>query len=348
MPSLFGPIGDTVGGWVDTAADVVEEVVEVVEEVVSDAVETVGSAIEDGADAVADAASNIPGVGPALSAFFGWAGDVAYISFALAGAVIKGIGSITSGLIAGSMRVLGGILTLNLDLLLTGLGDIASGVLGGLLIPLAVLASWVQTVIVVGQGRSRRLNEAEMEIVRRVYRNAIALYNVRIVFGFAGIYSLSSSKMVIGNTIYFKNSDPIAEAGLLAHEVCHVWQYQHRGSRYMTDAIYAQWFVDEYYRWELEIERGNEQWVNFNPEGQGQMFRDIWVNGMLVASGSVSDPGGGRYYRANGDDLIALMVHLHDGEGDEDPFKVDHTEMVDETVRVVRSEQSYRLSQFLE
>jgi hypothetical protein len=212
-PSLFGPIGDTVGGWVDTAADVVEEVVEVVEEVVSDAVETVGSAIEDGADAVADAASNIPVVGPALGAFFGWVGDVASISFGLAGAVIKGIGSITSGLIAGSMRVLGGIVTLNLELIVEGLGDIASGVLGGLLVPLAVLASWVQTVIVVGQGRSRRLNEAEMEIVRRVYRNAIALHNVRIVFGFAGIYSLSNSRMVIGNTIYFKNSDPNSTGG---------------------------------------------------------------------------------------------------------------------------------------
>jgi hypothetical protein len=116
----------------------------------------------------------------------------------------------------------------------------------------------------------------------------------------------------------------------------------------MTDAIYAQWFVDEHYQWELEIKRGNEQWVDFNPEGQGQLFQDIWILGMLVSSGSVSDAGEGRYYRANGDDLVALMVDLHDGEGDENPFKVDHTEMVDEAVRVVRAEGSYRLSQFLE
>ena len=46
----------------------------------------------------------------------------------------------------------------------------------------------------------------------------------------------------------------------------YVWQYQNIGARYSSDALYAQAFVDDEYSWEAEVNRGNENWADFNKE----------------------------------------------------------------------------------
>jgi hypothetical protein len=116
-----------------------------------------------------------------------------------------------------------------------------------------------------------------------------------------------------------------------------VWQYQNLGARYASDAIYAQWFVDDEYSWEKEISRGNDEWVEFNKEAQGRFLENIWTKGELITSGVVAGPGQGVFYDADGEKSVGRFV----------VNRVDHTERANVAVAVVRGDASQRLSSFV-
>ena len=79
---------------------------------------------------------------------------------------------------------------------------------------------------------------------------------------------------------------------MLVHEVTHVWQFQNRGVRYISEGVYAQVFVDDEYNWETEIEtRNKKDWVEFNREAQSQFFEDLHKHGRQVDR-TISPPGG--------------------------------------------------------
>lgn len=161
------------------------------------------------------------------------------------------------------------------------------------------LVAVIQTVIPL-EGRKRRLNDKEKQLLERVFHHSLYLPNIRIDEGFAGMYSLNNLPFTVGNVIYLKNR---AEPELLLHECIHVWQYQHKGSRYITDALYAQWRNEDNteYKWEQQISPTcDKQWVGFNVEAQGRFFEDIYTHGELLTGQTPTPRGNGVFFEANG------------------------------------------------
>src|SRR5262245_57335935 len=115
-------------------------------------------------------------------------------------------------------------------------------------------------------------------MLERVYRGSIAYWNIRIVPGFAGFYSLNDRPFTLGNVIYMKDHDPAVEPDTLVHECCHVWQYQHYGSRYIMEALAAQ-AAPGAYDWQGGFASGAQRWQDLNPESEAQFIMDGWRHG---------------------------------------------------------------------
>ena len=320
-------------GWLSDAANAVADAVSdgtnAVGEFVSDVVETVGNAIEDGLDW---AGADVPG----WSHFTGWLGSIVSGITDLVGSIVKGVFGIIGGVIGGVVRIIGGIFSLNGGLIVQGLGDIFSSILGGVIVFVLRVVALVQQAIPF-QARERRMTKDEIKDLKRIFGDSLAYYNIRIVEGRAGIF-LGPRELVTGNTIYMKGHDPDTERERLAHECVHVWQYQNRGSRYTSDALYAQLFVDDEYSWEKELDRGKEEWVEFNTEAQGKFIQDVYFEGQLVVPGVTPN--------ANRDgvffDATETAVGLFEFGG------AVHTDLANEAWSVLKNEGSQRLSNFFD
>ena len=149
-----------------------------------------------------------------------------------------------------------------------GLIDIGSSFAGGVIVIAGKAASLVQSIFLV-EAQGRGLTAEEIKLLRRVFRNSIAYYNVRLVEGRAGLFGLNPRPFALGNTIYLKDRNVSREPDLLVHEITHVWQYQRIGARYTSDALGAQFFVDDAYNWEKEVGRGKESVGQVQPGGPG-------------------------------------------------------------------------------
>lgn len=339
---LWGAItsaANAVADVVEDVADVVTDVVEEIVDAVTDAVESVGNALEDAIGWVADQAKKIPGVGGFLGEVFDWLGRSISSAFDFIAGVIKGVAAIATGIISGVIKIVGGILTLNWPLIKAGLIDIGAGILGGVVMILARFVDLVQTVSYFLQPNERALTSTEQAMLKRIFENSLALYNIKIVEGFAGLFSINSRPFVIGDTIYLKNNNVVTHPELLVHECIHVWQYQHFGASYVGNALGAQWFVDDYYNWRKEIDRGHVDWVDFNKESQGQFHQHLYPFGELLVDvhGTVTpEVGDGVFYDAESRKLPNRF------EYDDD----DHTNRANDSVKAIRSRISYRISQF--
>lgn len=316
--------------WSDAVSAVgnaVESAVTVVTDAVSDVVETVGNAINDGLDALADAVSNVPVVGGALR----WVGGVVAGACGLVAASIKAVGSVVGGILGGTIKLVGGILGLDSGLILEGLVGIASGIVGAIVVVGGEIIAVFQTTLFL-QNKERRLTKAEMDLLRRVYRVSLALYNIRIVEGRYGVFGINNRSFTLGNTIYLKSNDPQT----LVHESLHVWQYQHLGSRYAGDAIGAQWLVQNAYSWSLEIARGNTEWVDINAEAQAKFVEDIFIFGTLSTAGILTT-GNGTFYDAQ--PPVSTGAFVFNGP--------NHTNRANDAVAVIRGAINSRLSNML-
>ncbi len=323
-----------------SAADAVSEVIGEVSDAVTDAVETVGNAIEDGFSWLANQANKIPWVGGFLQGVLNWLGRTISSAFDLVGAFIKGISSIVSGFISGLIKIVGGIVTFNWPLIKEGFIDIGSGIAGAIVVVGGKLISFVQTLSYFLQPNERKLTGEEKQLLERVFRTSLALYNIRLVEGFAGLFSLNSRPFTLGNTIYLKDRDVSQEPQLLVHECTHVWQYQHSGARYVSDALGAQLFVEDEYNWKKEIERGHTDWVDFNKESQGKFLENLYTDGeLLIAStfSSTTETGHGVFYVADRRNLPNRFVF----------DAVDHTHRANDAVSALRDKRSFRPSQYI-
>ncbi len=349
---FLSDLGDAVSNGADAVADVADTVINVVAEVISDAVETVGNAIEDQFGIVADVAEDIPGTGFIFASILRRAGGFISGLFDVAGAFVKGTGGILSGIFTGLIRVIFGIISLDGSLIIKGFLDIVSGILGGILVFAGKIVSWVQATFYL-QSNKRKLTKEEREIINRVFRESFATYNIRIVEGWSGIYELSPAPFTLGNTIYMKDLSTTTEPQLLVHECVHVWQYQKIGSRYATDAIGAQWFIDYAYNWELEIARGKDEWIDFNKESQSEFCQDLYTDGAgdNILGNLIS--GSGAFYDASvsGLDTTVLapdsMISPATIADTEFIFNGnDHTDRAENAVGILRNP-SFRLSRFI-
>jgi hypothetical protein len=123
------------------------------------------------------------------------------------------------------------------------------------------------------QWRQRALTAEEHALLTAVFGDSVDLRAVRVVTGFAGVFSATPRPFTLGATLYLK--DDVTPATLV-HECAHVWQYQHLGCRYTADALWAQYRIKpSAYRWVHELGRGRQHWREFNLEAQAQFLEDI-------------------------------------------------------------------------
>ena len=318
----------------DNVAELCEDVVNAVVEVGSDVIETSGNIFEDFCQIVAGRIDHIPGIGTFLGTVFRWIGAVVSGVFDLFASIIKGAGSIIAGVLGGLIRIIGGILTFSRRLSNKGLLRILSGIAGAILIVGGKLLSLVQTAIFV-ESFERRLTDKEKQILIRVFKNSLALYNLRIVDGRSGLFGINSRPFVLGNRIYMKGIDTMLNQDIFVHESTHVWQHQHFGSRYASDALGAQLFAKDPYNWRLEIQNGKTDWTNFNREAQAEFIQDIYLVGKLMRAGVPTDNSNGVFYDADGEKTSGLFIYD------------DYTEIADKAVKKMRSKSNFRLSRFI-
>ena len=268
---------------VKRVAKFVSKVVNKLADGVTDLIESLGHLAGDGLTALG---TRIPHVGVA----FRWLGAVTVGLFDLLAAVVKGGGAVGGGFAGGTVRLLGSLFTLDWRGMLWGLGDMAAGIVGGVIAVGGKGLALLQVIFCIGWPRP--LEESELAIIHRVFDESLATYNVRIVDGFAGVFSLNDRPFVLGNMIYMKKVTAAVEPEALAHECTHIWQNQHVGSAYTAEALASQfWGVG--YEWWKDADAGLE-WVDFGREAQGQtvqnMYGDSISTGVPATGAIFSEP----------------------------------------------------------
>jgi len=301
------------------AANAVAKVANKIGDAAADAVAAVGNGIGDGLTWLS---GKIPDAG-----VLGWLGDVISAAFTFIASLIKGGFAILAGLLSGFIKIIGGILTLDLDGILEGFGDIGSGIAGGVIAIVGALIGLVQVIFTIG--RPRRLNARERELVSLVFQHSIATYNVRVVDGNAGLFSLNSRPFCLGDTIYMKKYEANTDPAVFVHECIHVWQNQHFGSRYTAEALYSQWWGVGY-DWEQEAS-GGKDWDVFEREAQGMSIETVFNGGGVVRGAT----GGGAFF-AEDDEMMRVFVSPATG--------VDWTSLANAATRSIRGATPWRLT----
>lgn len=121
-----------------------------------------------------------------------------------------------------------------------------------------------------------KLTEREKDIARWIYKDAIDLESVRVVFA----PSPTDYPMTWGDTIRMPISQSLS-TGTLIHELAHIWQYQTRGSSYISNsmlhqtcAVLAGYERDKAY--EYKIVKG-QSLFDYTAEQQAQIIEDYSI-----------------------------------------------------------------------
>jgi len=240
----------------------------------ADVIETVGNAAGDGLHRLG---RGLPVGGPV----FFWVGGITSAAADFIGSVAKGIGAVLGGMLSGAIRLVGALSILEPRMAVEGLRALAFGVTGGLVLVLGKAVALVQVAL--GIGRTRPMTDEERRLVAPVFHRSIATFNVRVVDGSAGVFSLNDRPFVLGNVIYMKGRAVPQASKLFVHECVHVWQNQQVGARYTVEALASQfWGVG--YDWEREADAGKE-WEAFEREAQAELIADVFALGAAEGGG---------------------------------------------------------------
>jgi hypothetical protein len=318
-------------------------------EAVSDVVETAGTFGRDLLDRAGQGLGGVPAAGPALRATVHWLATVVSAAGDLVATTIKAVVELAAAVVVAAVRLVAGALrsvTGRADdrprpgrrTFVQGVGEVASSLAGPVLVVAGKALALVQAVLL-GQRGERPLTADERSLLRDVFRGSVALYNVRVVDGPAGLFGLNDRPFTLGNTIYMKHflrdrpgHGPDDYTATLVHECGHVWQNQNVGTRYAVQALWAQYRIEDRYEWTKELARGRARWADFNREAQAQLLMHVWRLG-----GRGTDTGRGAFYAEDplGDDLR----FTRDGD--------DHTALARAAVGAVRSARAHRYSRRL-
>ena len=324
VTNAVNAVGNAINDAAQAVGDAVNTVVNAVGDAVSDVVEAVGNAVSDACDAIGGFLSGIPVIGGFLGGVFHWIGNVVASVTDLVGAVVKGITSIVGGVLGGVIKIvgglIGGLLSGNWNVFADGWGNIVTGIAGAVIGIVGKFIGVVQTIFGLQWGK-RALTRAEQDMLMLVFRNSVGLYNVRVVDGFAGLYSINSRPFTLGNTIYMKDTmnTPGDYNHTLVHECTHVWQYQNLGYKYTMEALWAQWTLPgQGYSWQDEMGRGKTRWQDFDREAEAAFIEDVWQSGSRGKKPVLT--GDGVFYT---DDPIGSDVNFTDSGTDRTQFAKD-------------------------
>jgi hypothetical protein len=212
---------------------------------IADAFETAGNRAQDAADARG-------------SAVLRWLGGLASGAGDVVGAAVVGIGTLGAGARA------------------AGLVGLLSGVAGAALVLAGKLLALAQAMTL-AEVRKRALTSREICLLKKVFHDSLSIYDIRLVVGRAGLFDVNDRPFTLANTIYMKSTPAGDWDAILVHEATHVWQYQHMGSRYASDALAAQARLGAAaYDWRLCRPKA---WKDFNLEAQAEALADAWRAG---------------------------------------------------------------------
>jgi hypothetical protein len=125
---------------------------------------------------------------------------------------------------------------------------------------------------------TRPLQESEVLLLRKVFGAGLHYPLVRLTRMSTLVAAVNSSRaFTLSNTIHLpaKAYNSMAQyPSLLVHEMVHVWQYQHTGWTYATDALWAQTGGDGYDF--AKALRQGKPWKKMNPEQQAQMIQEAF------------------------------------------------------------------------
>jgi len=166
---------------------------------------------------------------------------------------------------------------------------------------------------------ARPLDDDERALMTRVFGAGIDARRVRLKPG-RHLIHLPRLAFVIGNTVHLparrsRGADNEQAASgsfarrapaLLVHELTHVWQHQHHGTRYLSECLLAQW-VGEGYNVAVALEAGRG-WDGLNFEQQAELLGRAYAARWFDGDG---DDGGRR-----------LLMRLTDPKSD-DGFDVE-------------------------
>jgi hypothetical protein len=306
--------------FLDDIGDAISDGVSAVGGAISDAAGAVGGAISDGGKAVggafADAASWV-----GSTAGDAWDGIMTAANWIGPRIWDAGRGLATGFIdtITGSVRNLWeGIKTFG-----SGIGDIFEGnfadglkemgmglvkvfvqtPVDGFLLLGGRAVSAVQTLVGL-EPPGRKLTSDEINELRAVYGDSIDYSKVEIKEGFSGVFSVTGLAFTHGNTIYIPSKYlPLSQnKGTLVHEMAHVWQNQHGGTDYMSEALWAQKLGDGY-DFAKGIEEG-KSWEDLNPEQQAELMEQAYDYGYF----DVTNPNYGTF-KYNGKDYTAYVAN---------------------------------------
>lgn len=126
-------------------------------------------------------------------------------------------------------------------------------------------------------GSASPLTDREKTIARGVYGDAIDLESVRVVYA----PSATNRPMTWGDTIRMPPYQDLSTSTLI-HELAHVWQYQTRGSSYISDSMFKQTCAvlaghDRDKAYEYKIVDG-QSLLDYTAEQQAEILEDYVVS----------------------------------------------------------------------
>ncbi|RKH05046.1 hypothetical protein [Corallococcus carmarthensis] len=170
------------------------------------------------------------------------------------------------------------------------------------------ILSAIQTMLFI-EPTSRKLTGDELAALHEVYGDSIDYTRIEIKEGNAGLLTVGGRPFTHGDTIYIPKDSLPLQPELLVHEAAHVWQHQHGGNDYMSEALVAQLFGDGYNVGKAL--RQGKSWEQMNPEQQAEFIELAFGQGCFETPPAPFELGGKDYTQQ----LEAAKKSLRAGQG---------------------------------
>ena len=139
------------------------------------------------------------------------------------------------------------------------------------------LVSAVQTRLGV-EPLGARLGVRQLTELRKVFGDSVDYERVCLKMGRLGLLAFPGRAFVLGPILYVPWDPPTPPSGsgqrplhLLVREVGRVWQYQHGGTDYGCETLWARWFAEPE-DWRAALDAGRS-WAELDPEQQLQFLQ---------------------------------------------------------------------------
>mmetsp|Transcript_28582 Transcript_28582/g.53580 ORF Transcript_28582/g.53580 Transcript_28582/m.53580 type:complete len:365 (-) Transcript_28582:523-1617(-) len=250
----------------------------------ADLIEGIGSILEDFLVSVAneDALKDVSWVKP----FLFYLGRCACAWFVLGSAIVKSGTSIATGLLQGWVGIFLGVISLDKARVRGGMGSIAAGIIGAVTLYVGCLISFLQTCAWVLQPRHRALNPKERKILEVVFRRSLAMPNVRVVEGHAGVFTAivgrgDHNAFGLGDTI-FANDNELSSDQLI-RACIGVWRYQHYGAGCLGSHLLERLLAGGQHGWQKQIDsEGKKDWMMLSEGAKACFHEDVYDYGELL------------------------------------------------------------------